>query len=269
MTVGLACLANESGRLSVQATTLLRMAVDPVDPMRSDPDHPGTGGSRELPTAARGVGQILTDLNDHDGGPDAFWRLLERSTKVLGDQHGSARTLTGDQELYEPLFHHGDLVVTGHLYVPTAIEVTGSLTVGGCLYDREDSSRIVVGGNLTARAVFSAGDLLVRGDLGADVVSCVCLDPRTTCAGTVRARLVLEEDVGDRGAATVDAGIELDYDTYRLGRDDRDSLPEQLRALLVDEVFTRDDGDDELRLDRYELFDRLLAEERVFHDDAR
>ncbi|MGW1656181.1 hypothetical protein [Streptomyces atratus] len=248
------------------------MAVDPVDPMKSDPDRPGTGGSRELPTAARGVGQILTELNDDDGATDAFWRLLERSTKMLGDQHGSARTLTGDQELWEPLLHQGDLVVTGHLYVPTAIVVTGSLTVGGCLYDREDGSRIVVGGNLTARAVFSAGDLLVRGDLGADVVSCVCLDPRTTCAGTVRARLVLEEDPGDRGDATVDVGIHLDYDTYRLGWDDREGLREQLRALLVDEVFTKDDdsdGDDELRLDRYELFDRLLAEERVFHDDAR
>ncbi|WP_141746103.1 hypothetical protein [Streptomyces sp. EN16] len=247
------------------------MAVDPVDSMKSGPDRRGAEGGRELPTATRGVGQILTDLYHHDGGPDAFWRLLERGTKVRSD-HGSARPLTGDQELWEPLLHHGDLVVTGHLYVPTAIVVTGSLTVGGCLFDREDGSRIVVGGNLTARAVFSAGDLLVRGDLGADIVSCVCLDPRTTATGTVRARLVLEEDPGDRGAATVDAGIHLDYDTYRLGWDDREGLREQLRALLVDEVFTKDDdsdGDDELRLDRYELFDRLLAGEPVFHDEVR
>ncbi|MGW8881898.1 hypothetical protein, partial [Streptomyces mirabilis] len=78
------------------------MAVDTVDPMKSDPDRPGTGGSRELPTAARGVGQILTELNDDDGATDAFWRLLERSTKVRSD-YGSARRLTGDQELWEPL----------------------------------------------------------------------------------------------------------------------------------------------------------------------
>ncbi|MEW2634480.1 hypothetical protein AB0903_23285 [Streptomyces sp. NPDC048389] len=160
-------------------------------------------------------------------------------------------------------------MVTGHLGTATAVVVTGALTVGGCLYDHGPDGLIVVGGRLEAGAVFSAGDLLVRGDIRADVVSCAGLDSRTTASGTVRARLVLEEDLQ---GGTVEAGIRLDYDSYLLGRcDDRGKLRERLRALLVDEVFTEDVGcgDGEARLDRYELFDRLLARERVFRDDTR
>ncbi|MBD0841506.1 MULTISPECIES: hypothetical protein [unclassified Streptomyces] len=110
--------------------------------------------------------------------------------------------------------------------------------------------------------MFSAGDLLVEGDIRADVVCCVSLDPRTTASGTLRARLVLEEDPS---GARVDADVHLDYDSYLAGRSDgQEGLRERLRALLVDEVFTDDGGDGEARLDRYELFDRLLAGEPVF-----
>ena len=172
-------------------------------------------------------------------------------------------------ELSEPLHHHGDLVLTGHLGAAAPLVVTGSLTVRGCLYDHGLEGRIVVGGDLTAHAVFSAGDLLVQGDIRADVVSCLSLDPRTTASGAVRARLVLEEDPS---GAAVEAGIQVDYNSYLLGWcDSRDGLREQLHALLVNEVFTDDVGcgDGEARLDRYELFDRLLAGEPVFRHDTR
>ncbi|WP_406486588.1 hypothetical protein [Streptomyces sp. NBC_01563] len=49
----------------------------------------------------------------------------------------------------------------------------------------------------------------------------------------------------------------------RQGWDDREGLREQPRALLVDEAFTKNDdsdGDDELRLDRYELPAGLTGE---------
>ncbi|MFI2433032.1 hypothetical protein [Streptomyces sp. NPDC018693] len=168
-------------------------------------------------------------------------------------------------ELSEPLHHRGDLVVTGHLGVAAPLVVTGSLTVGGCLYDHGSEGRIVVGGDLTARAVFSEGELLVQGDIRADVVLCVSLDPRTTASGTVRARLVLEEDPS---GASVEADVHLDYDSYLAGRPgSQDELQERLRALLVDDVLTRDWGDAEARLDRWELFDRLLDGQRVFRDD--
>ncbi|RPK89334.1 MULTISPECIES: hypothetical protein [Streptomyces] len=169
-------------------------------------------------------------------------------------------------ELSEQLRHRGDLVVPGHLGVAASLVVSGSLVVGGCLYDHGSEGRIVVDGDLTARAVFSAGDLLVQGDIRADVVCCVSLDPRTTASGTVRARLVLEEDPS---GASVEAAVHVDYDSYLAGwSDGQQGLAERLRALLVDEVFTDNDGDAEARVDRYELFDRLLAGQSVFRSDV-
>jgi hypothetical protein len=132
------------------------------------------------------------------GDADCFLPVLALCAAVLGP--GTAKTLDGGQ-LDEPFFHHGDLVVTGHLDVRTALLVTGSLTVDGCVTD------------------------------------CV--------------------------AATVQADDHFDLDTYEQGYGE--GVQDRLRALLVGEVFTRDDDDDdESRLDAQELFSCLRAGRPVF-----
>lgn len=168
----------------------------------------------------------------------------------------STLTLAGDQEIHQPFFHHGDLVVQGNLRVATRFLVTGDLIVAGCLGDVGPDSCVAVGGDLRARGVDTDGEMYVGGTLEAEVVYGYYND-FTLTADTVRGRLVIEDDHGI--AADVDAETHYDLETYS-----DDDVQEHLRTLLVDDVFADEDG--ELTLDRYALFDLLREGRPVFRE---
>lgn len=191
-------------------------------------------------------------------GPDGFVWLLELCRRVLGDT-GTVRTLVGEQEVRAPFFHHGDLVVKGNLQVMRSFVVTGSLTVEGCLADSRPASGVVIGGDLTARAVYTDGDMHVSGDIDADIVYGSYND-HTLEARTIRGRLVIADDHDVQ--AHVEAEHHFDIDDYRQGYGE--GVQEYLRTLLVDEVFTKSDGDDEAQLNPGALFSRLWEGETVF-----
>lgn len=109
---------------------------------------------------------LISELS-HNCHPDLLPSLLRLCVGVLGDT-GAARTLTGDQLVNSPFFHHGDLAVKGDLDVGAPFVVTGSLTVEGVLADCGPDSVVVVGGGVTARGVFTDGEMCVGGDLEAD-----------------------------------------------------------------------------------------------------
>lgn len=202
--------------------------------------------------------QHFIDALKHNCGPDGFVWLLELCRRVLGDT-GTARTLVGEQEVRAPFFHHGDLVVKGNLQVMRSFVVTGSLTVEGCLADSRPASGIVVGGDLTAQAVYTDGDMHVSGDIEADIVYGSYND-HTLEARTIRGRLVIADDHDVQ--AHVEAEHHFDIDDYQQGYGE--GVQEYLRTLLVDEVFTEDDGDDEAQLNPGALFSRLWEGEAVF-----
>jgi ankyrin repeat protein len=189
------------------------------------------------------------------GDADCFLPVLASCAAVLGP--GTTRTLDTGQ-LDEPFFHHGDLVVTGNLQVNTAFLVTGSLTVDGCATDCCHGSLVLVGGDLTARAVLTDGEFYVAGNLNADIVYGDYND-HSLIADTIRARLVIEDE--HCVAASVHADDHFDIDSYEGGYGE--GVQERLRELLIDEVFVRDD-DDEPRLDPQELFSHLRAGRLVF-----
>jgi len=197
------------------------------------------------------------------GDADSFLPVLGLCATVLGP--GPLRTLDpGDLvegSLDEPFFHHGDLHVSGHLRVSTALLVTGSLTVDGCLTDCCHDSLVLVGGDLTARAVLTDGEFHVAGILSADIVYGDYND-HSLIADEIRARLVIEDE--HCVAASVLADVHFDIDDYEGGYGE--GVQDRLRELLVDEVFTQadDDDDDQPRLDRNELFSLLHAGQPVF-----
>jgi hypothetical protein len=127
--------------------------------------------------------------------------LIELCRRTLEDT-GATRTMTGDQEVCQPFFHHGDLAVHGNLSVLSRFLVTGDLTVAGCLGDAGPDSRISVGGNLRARGVDTDGEIYIGGALEAEVVYGYYND-FTLTADVVQARLVIEDDHGM--AADIDA----------------------------------------------------------------
>jgi hypothetical protein len=190
---------------------------------------------------------------------EGFRWLLRLCGKVLGDT-GTVRALRGDQDLRVPFFHHGDLVVEGHLDVVAPVVVTGSLTVQGCLVDCGPDSLVAVGGDVTAEAMGTDGGFLVLGDIAADVVYGSYND-NTLEARTIRARLVIEDD--HDVAAAVEAADHFDIDTYEQGYGE--GVRERLRTLLVAEVFSEDDDGE---LDQEALFERLRARDPVFLADV-
>ena len=202
--------------------------------------------------------QHFTAKLNSNCGPDSFVWVLELCRRVLGDT-GTARTLLGEQELRAPFFHHGDLVIKGHLSVTRSFVVTGSVTVEGCLTDSGPDSGIAIGGDLTARAVNTNGDVHVSGDIKAEIVY-ACYNDHTLEARTIRGRLVIADDHDVQ--AEVEAEHHFDIDNYQQGYGE--GVQEYLRAILVDEVFTKDDDDDEVRLDPGALFSRLWKGKAVF-----
>ncbi|MCX4785309.1 MULTISPECIES: hypothetical protein [unclassified Streptomyces] len=97
------------------------------------------------------------------------------------------------------------------------------------------------------------------GDVGAEVVY-GSYNEQTLRAGTIRARPVIEDE--HCTIAEVQADTYFDLDDYQQGYGD--GVQEQLRELLVDEVFANEEGAEEEQLDRTLLFARLRAGEPVF-----
>ena len=182
--------------------------------------------------------------------------LVDVCRTALGDT-GTTITLTGDQELRHPFFHHGDLVVDGNLVVTSRFLVTGDLTVAGCLSDAGPDSCVAVGGRLRARGVDTDGEMYVSGVLEADVVYGYYND-FTLTADVIRGRLVIADD--HAVAADVEADVHYDLDDYEQGYGD--GVQERLRTVLVDEVFADDDGGP--MLDRHALFALLRQGKPVF-----
>ncbi|MEU2674967.1 hypothetical protein ABZ622_40365 [Streptomyces sp. NPDC007164] len=199
----------------------------------------------------------------HGIDPDLLGYVPELCAKALGGT-GASRTLLGDQLVDTPFFHHGDLVVKGHLHVAAPFVLTGSLTVEGVLADCAPHSVMAVRGNVTARAVFTDGDVACR-DIHAEVVYGSYND-HTLQAGRIRARLVIEDE--HETIAAVEADLYFDQDDYQQGYGD--GVQEQLRELLVDDVFAADEDDDEGEemLDHELLMTRLSEGLPVFRADA-
>ncbi|MGW2110846.1 ankyrin repeat domain-containing protein [Streptomyces sp. NPDC001948] len=173
--------------------------------------------------------------------PDHLPHLPELCARVLGGK-GATLTLAGDQSVDTPFFHHGDLVVKGDLDVVAPFVVTGSLAVQGVLADAGPDSAVAIRGGVTARGVFTDGEMSVDGDIEADVVYGYYND-NTLQAGTIRARLVIEDEHAT--IASVEADLHFDLDEFQQGHGD--GVQEQLRELLVDEVFAVDEDEDRTR----------------------
>ncbi|MFK4211291.1 hypothetical protein [Streptomyces sp. NPDC030920] len=214
---------------------------------------------RDLDSYQEFVAQLSVTLD-----PDLLGYVPEMCAKILGDT-ATTRTLIGDQQVDTPFFHHGDLVVKGDLGVGAPFVVTGSVTVEGVVGDRAPYSVVAIGGTVKARGVLTSGEMLVMGDIEADVVYGDYNDS-TLHAGTIRARLVIEDD--HETIASVEADLHFDLDDYQQGYGD--GVQEQLRAFLVDEVFAADEDEDadEEMFDAGLLFARLREGLPVFRADA-
>ncbi|MCX5434019.1 hypothetical protein OHU11_40470 (plasmid) [Streptomyces sp. NBC_00257] len=195
--------------------------------------------------------------------PDHLPHLPELCARVLGGT-GATRTLVGDQSVDTPFFHHGDLVVKGGLDVVAPFVVTGSLAVEDVLADGGPDSVVAIRGGVTARGVFTDGEMSVDGDIEADVVYGYYND-NTLQAGTIRARLVIEDEHAT--IATVEADLHFDLDDFQQGHGD--GVQEQLRELLVDEVFAVDEDGGREMMDRGLLFARLREGLPVFRADSQ
>ncbi len=178
---------------------------------------------------------LASALREH--GDELLPSVTRLCTAVLGDT-GTVRTLP-EPGVDTPFFHHGDLVVTGDLDVLAPFVVTGSLTVEGVLADFGPHSVVVIGGGVVARGVFTDGEMCVHGDIRAEVVHGSYND-HTLQAATLRARLVIEDE--HETIAAVRADLHFDADDYQQGYGD--GVQEQLRELLVDEVFATDEDED-------------------------
>ncbi|MGW4235039.1 ankyrin repeat domain-containing protein [Streptomyces sp. NPDC004980] len=187
----------------------------------------------------------------HNCDPDLLPSVPGLCAAALGDT-GTTRTLKDDHQVGTPFFHHGDLVVKGALGVAAPFVVTGSLTVEGVLADCGPDSVVAIGGGVMARGVFTDGEMFVGGDIEAEVVHGYYND-HTLRAGTIRARLVVEDE--HETIASVRADLYLDMFEYQQGYGD--GVQDQLRELLVDEVFAGDEREGE------EVFDFGLLQSRL------
>lgn len=133
------------------------------------------------------------------------------------------------------------------------------------LSDCGPDSVVAVRGGVRARGVFTDGEFHVDGDIEADVVHGHYND-NTLRAHTIRARLVIEDE--HETIATVKADLYFDIDDY--GQGYGEDVQEQLRELLVDEVFAPDEDEDdgEERFDHRLLSARMHAGLPVFRADA-
>ncbi|MGW1410743.1 hypothetical protein [Streptomyces sp. NPDC002403] len=220
----------------------------------------GSGWLTELVRPEFDSFQELVAVLRNGADPDHVPLIPELCAGILGDAARTDRTLAGDRQVDAPFFHHGDLVVRGHLDIAAPFVVTGSLTVEGCLADCGPYSVVAVGGGVTAHAVHTDGEMSVGGDIAAEVVYGHYND-HTLQAATIRARLVIEDE--HCTIAAVKADTHFDLDDYQQGYGE--GVQERLRELLVDEVFGDEEGEeDEEQLDRNLLFGRMREGLPVF-----
>ena len=99
----------------------------------------------------------------------------------------------------------------------------------------------------------------MAGTIGASVVHGSAND-NSLIADQIQARLVVADDHDVQ--ADVDADLYLDIDDYAQGYGE--GVQEQLRAVLVDQVFEPDEDDGVRRMSRELLFDRMRAGLPVF-----
>ncbi|MEE1769268.1 hypothetical protein PUR34_14185 [Streptomyces sp. JV185] len=204
--------------------------------------------------------ELVAELADGYDYEQVAW-VPELCAKALGET-GTTRVVDGDCLAQEPFFHHGDLVVKGHLGVGAPFVVTGSLMVEGVLNDCGPDSVVAVHGGVKARGVFTDGEMSIRGDVDAEVVYASYND-HTLQTGVIRARLVIEDD-HETIASKIQA--ELHFDQFDFQQGYGEGVQEQLRELLVDEVFAADE--DEEMLSSELLLDRLREGVLVFRSDA-
>lgn len=202
--------------------------------------------------------EMMGQLKNNLMVPEQSLPALLICKAVLGE--GKTRILKGDQKIGIPFFHHGDLVIEGHLRIVAPFGVTGDLRVSGCVGDCGPDSFVVIGGDVTLDSLHTSGEFHVEGDINATNVVYGYYNDNVLAAATIRGRLVIEDD--HCTDATVEAGQHYPMDVYRQGRGEW--VAEALQMLLVPEVFREDDPE---RIDQDRLFARLHAGEKVFAVD--
>ncbi|MCY1019326.1 ankyrin repeat domain-containing protein [Pyxidicoccus sp. MSG2] len=195
------------------------------------------------------------------GEPERALALLTALRDAVGVPPRPLR-LAGPLRLDQPFFHHGDLEVDGDLDIGRSFGVTGNLTVHGVLKDQDNDSKVNVLGDVRCHALYTDGEINLRGDLHARDVVYAYYNDHTLAAGTIHARVVIEDDHGIM--ASVQAEHHFDMDTYSQGYGE--GVPERLKELFVDEVFEAEEEEEPARLDRFGLFDRLRKGLPVFRE---
>ncbi|AKQ70004.1 Ankyrin [Myxococcus hansupus] len=196
------------------------------------------GSAQEFATGLHGYGE-----------PEKPLDYLAALRSVLDAPPRHVR-LQGPLTLNRPFFHHGDLEVDGHLDIQRPFAVTGNLIVHGVLRDCGNDSLINVLGDVRCHALYTDGELNVRGDIHARDVVLGYYNDHVLSAGAIHARVVIEDD--HSVDASVHAQHHFDMDTYQQGYGD--GVSERLRELFVDEVFQEDEDG---QLDRGEVFYRI------------
>ncbi|MFP2904975.1 ankyrin repeat domain-containing protein [Pyxidicoccus sp. 3LFB2] len=215
--------------------------------------------------------EFITSLHSY-GEPDKALARLAALRDVLDVPPRHLR-LTGPLNLDKPFFHHGDLEVDGHLDIGRHFAVTGNLIVHGVLRDSGNDSLVNVLGDVRCHALYTDGELNIRGDLHARDVVYAYYNDHTLAAATLHARVVIEDDHGVM--ATVQAEHHFDMDTYSQGYGE--GVGDRLKALFVDEVFkpqpvyvpSEEEDEDErepARIDKSKLFARLREGLPVFRE---
>lgn len=183
------------------------------------------------------------------GGPEKPLAYLAALRSVLDAPPRHVR-LQGPLSLNRPFFHHGDLEVDGHLDIGRPFAVTGNLIVHGVLRDNGNDARVNVLGDVRCHALYTDGEINVRGDIHARDVVLGYYNDHMLSAGAIHARVVIEDDHGVH--ASVHAQHHFDIDTYQQGYGD--GVNERLRELFVADVF---DEDEDGQLNNGEVFDRI------------
>ena len=213
--------------------------------------------------------EFVTGLHSY-GEPDRALDLLTALRDVLDVPPRHLR-LKGPLRLDQPFFHHGDLEVDGNLDIGKAFAVTGNLTVHGVLRDQDNDSKVNVLGDVRCHALYTDGEINIRGDLHARDVVYAYYNDHTLAAATLHARVVIEDDHGVM--AQVRAEHHFDMDTYSQGYGE--GVGDRLKALFVDEVFEPqeayepaedEDEREPARIDKSELFGRLREGLPVFRE---
>ncbi|PTL75612.1 hypothetical protein DAT35_54125 [Vitiosangium sp. GDMCC 1.1324] len=98
-----------------------------------------------------------------------------------------------------PRFVRGDLTLEGSVQLTGPLLVTGNLSVEGVLRNVGPEGLLVVGGSLRAAGVDTDAEMVVGGDLEAQVVWCHHNDPSLRVGGVVKANVLIEDEQDVQG----------------------------------------------------------------------